>query len=247
MCNFVVLGSRLWEYRASGAEINRTVYTWHNGILQVLGENADGDLALHLIDEAGFEDILQLLPESTGHTVYMDVSSPFALLPKEFRLTDVNTADPEPRLIRLDETLYLSFPGDQNAVHAALPMYFIGKQAAGRSGQYLICLVLNGYCMLLYFKNGVCELANIYPAVSESEVLYYCLAVAKKTGQDIRQIRFEIFGNNAADILNAFHRFIPNVSLHRIQLPYSTGEYPPQAEVSYLLHQFLKCALPEEV
>jgi Protein of unknown function (DUF3822) len=245
------MAQRLWEYRKT-AELDHALLAsaYSGGIYQVMATDETGNLLLHIIEQVETEpQIEQILPNISSNRVTQMLSkNPFALLPKGFSQTQVPGWDSESVNISLSSQLSLAYPSTvKNTTHSIFPLYKYSVEQTKGHEHYMLCWVHDSLCSILYFRNGNCELANTYPAANESEILYFCMAAAKKAGADVRKVQFDILGDEVQSLLLAFQRYIPNAVAAKIELPYPAGEYPPQASISFLLYQFLTCELPEVV
>ncbi|MCC7297888.1 MAG: DUF3822 family protein [Bacteroidia bacterium] len=239
------MGNRLWEYRTTPTAESelQAAFCMVDGVFHFIQCNSEGGLALHIIEESSS------LPEmDLKSAIEMEFKTPFALLPKVFHETGIPGYTGITGNVSLDENTVLcsGISGTQAQVHVALPLYRHAKSIAEKSKNLVYCYAQNAYCFVFVFKNEICELANIYPAVNESEVMYFCMAGAKKSGLDVRQIDFVLLGNNTKTITAAFERFGIAIQPAPIELPYKLGEYPPYPAESFLLYQYLTCALPVE-
>jgi hypothetical protein len=244
------MARRLWEHRKS-VEFDGTllVYAWFENVFQLMCCDDSGKLLLHIIEESDTMPDPASFTSGTSHSaiIEMKMDEPFHLLPKGFRETAIGDASDTQRIQLLTENLFLSHPvHPHKSFHAALPLYLISSEKAAGHEFYVYCWVMGHTCTIFYYHNGVCELANIYPAMNESEVLYYCMAAVKLSGADVSKVQFDILGENNQPLIQAFQRYIPNANTARTELPYPAGEYPPHASVSYLLYHYLTCELPVE-
>lgn len=242
---------RLWEFRKnSDLSGNRLVYSLFDGVLQVMCTDDEGQILLHIIEEnstfPGPETFTGT--KHTGEVLQMLIAEPFALLPKVFSHSGLAAPASDTSVTKLSDSLYLAYPQTANpAFHAAVPLYLISHERAQRQNHYLFCWVQFPLCFVFYYRNGQCELANSYPVANDSEVLYFCMAAVKKSGTDIRNVKFEILGEDTKSLIQAFSRFVNTAENAKMELPYTAGEYPPHAPVSYLLYQYLTCELPEGI
>jgi hypothetical protein len=246
LCQF--MNKRLWEYRKS-SDLNHTqlVYTWNAGIFQLMCADDSGNLLLHIIEEAEhMPDPLNYTPGAKHASIKcMQIHRPFALFPKGFMQTMIPGNQQEQQIVAINDALYLTWQKtDEESIHAALPCIQISAENAIGKEYYLFCWTLNEICAYFFYKNGQCELANAYPVNSESELLYYAMAIAKKGGADVRKIHIQVLGDKIDALLQAFTRYAAHVSALQMELPYQAGEYPPFASVSHLLYHYLTCELP---
>lgn len=242
---------RLWEFRKNtDFSGNRLVYSLFEGVLQVMCADEEGQILLHVIEEnssfSGAETYTGA--KHSGEVLQMQIAAPFALLPKVFSHSGLAAPASETTVCKLSDSLYLAYPQTVTpGFHVAVPLFMISSERAQRQDHFLFCWVQFPLCFVFYFRNGQCELANSYPVANDSEVLYFCMAAVKKSGTDIRNVKYEILGEDTKSLIQAFGRFVNSAQNAQMELPYPAGEYPPHAPVSYLLHQYLTCELPEGI
>lgn len=242
------MGNRLWENRTAAAAKDGLHAAWclHEGVFHFIQCNDAGELTLHLIEERTDKPSVTDLPELQD-AAEMVISADFELLPKMFRDSGIPGFEGTTSLFSLDDDMHLcaGIREGQNAFHAIAPLYSHAKTMAAQQALLVYCYMIQTQCFVLVFRNGQCEMANCYPAANESEILYFCMAAAKKSEMDLKQTAFRILGNKTSDLLQSFERFHTIASPARIDLPYPAGEYPPHAAESYLLYHHLTCVLPE--
>lgn len=206
-----------------------------------------GNLLLHIIEEGEHRPDPLGFTAGAKHTSVkcMQIDTPFSLFPKGFIQTTIPGTKQEQQIQAVNDSLYLTWlKSDTDSFHAAFPCLQISAENAVGKEHYLFCWVLNDSCSYFFYKNGQCELANVYPVASESELLYYAMAIAKKGGADARKIQIQVLGDKIEALLQAFTRYATHVSAVQMELPYQAGEYPPFASVSHLLYHYLTCELP---
>ncbi len=245
--------TRFWESRkTSTLPGSRLAHYYHGGILYALALDAAGDISLHLIEENENPNCAENLIAETGCTnageMLFDV--PFVLVPEAFeksRFEGFPGLDVLSFTVEKGMHLQIAADGGRKCFHAAIPLYHIAKKNAEAYEYFVYTAVLQNHCLVHFFRNGKCELANVFPARNESEVLYFSVAPIKKAGLNVDQVRFEFLAeaDETTRILKTADRFLPHASISRIELPYPAGEYPPYAHIAFLLYQFLQCELPE--
>lgn len=244
------MGNRLWEYRSATAakEGLQSAWYFHEGVFQCIQCNSQGEIVLHIIEETHQKPSVSDIPEMS-HAEEMVLSSHFELVPKPFGNAGIPGFDGPITHKELDGDLNVSYGHDPSSksFHIVTPLYLQAKSLSAKNPFLVYCYVRNARCFVLLFKNGICEMANAYPAANESEVMYFCIAAAKKSEFDLKQTRFLVLGHKPAALLQSFERFRTDALPARVELPYPAGEYPPYAAESFLLYQYLTCALPAEI
>jgi hypothetical protein len=239
------MANRLWEFKNSAITgPQKLVHYFSAGIFQALACQATGELGLHIIEENAV-NARDLLSDAEAVEIKMDTH--FALVPKPFRDTAIPGFNGNSIIQKLDDTTYIRFEGNSGDAHIAIPLYFEAKKRAALKANYLLAFLHGDHCFVLFFRNGALELSNAYPVSNEAEVLYYCMAAVKKAAVDVRNMHFDILGNQTKDLLQVFGRFGGNAKNLQLELPYPTGEYPPFAAESFLLYQYLLCELPVDL
>lgn len=229
---------RLWEYRTqSPNEVTASLFSRQHGIAQLM-QFSDGTLLLHTIDEG------DSAASAPVNAVNLESDLPFTLLPEAFQDSGIPGWQGLTQKASLDGTVVCYAIEDKNSIHAALPLYKLAAEAA-KQGDVVYCYSKQDRCIVFVFRNGHCELANSYPVQGESEIMYFCLAAARKSGADLKQIQIKILGNDTRTLVQALERFGVQASSVQLELPYPAGEYPPYPAESFLLCQLLTCALPE--
>jgi Protein of unknown function (DUF3822) len=245
--------TRFWENRKSiNLQNTRLVYYSENGIQQALAIDVAGEIIFHIIEESTDDNSIErMLQETTCiNAGRMLISNPFMFIPEAFENTQFAGVEGDQTMTTLIEKgmcLRMANMPKEKSFHAIVPLYFIAKTEAEKNSNLVYTCSLNGYSLVLFFRNGKCEFANVFETKNEAEIMYFAVAPIKKAGLNVDQVRFEFLSDaaDARNILKAADRFLPNAGIARIELPYPAGEYPPHAVVSFLLYKYLQCELPE--
>lgn len=245
--------TRFWENRkSSNLENTRLVYCSEQGIQQLLAIDSATEIVFHIIEDGANDRTIQDIIIQTGciNAGKMLISNPFLLLPEAFENTQFEGLESNQTITTtIEKGICLRFEKlpNEKCFHAIIPLYFIAKTEAEKHTNFVYTCTLNGHSLVLFFRNGKCELANVFETKNEAEVMYFSVAPIKKAGLNVDQVRFEFLSDvsEARNILKAADRFLPNAGIARLELPYQAGEYPPHAVVSFLLYQYLLCELPE--
>lgn len=237
--------NRLWEYRNNQwTGDNRMVHYFSGNIYQALVCDQQGNLLYHIIEECDSPPPIETLKiVEAGEMLEMDFESPVQMQPGLFSEIEIPGASKNHRIQDLNAQLNFRYPGSK-AVHAFSSFFHEAEKCAKKYATYLQIFVHGKSCMIVFFRDGKCEIGNSYEVQNESEVLYYAMAVIKTSGVDVRKVKIELLSNSPEEYLKLFHRFVPEAQVLRIELPYETGQYPPYAAEAFLMHQFLVCELP---
>lgn len=239
----------LWEYRSGSARLNLRLAALINGdVLHMMAVNADKEIVEHYIVKnpgAGFE---AFVCNNLGikEPEWMDSTAPFELLPTGF--ADMHLPGLPPlkhcRKINAENTLC---SGVSHGFHAALPFYLKAASAAALYENYTGFWYNGNSVLVAFFQHGKCILFNQYATGNEAEALYFVLAPSEKADLPVSSVRIEVLCDSEFQkpLADAMSRFIPELALMKIELPYENGQYPPFLSESYLLYSYLTCALPE--
>ncbi len=246
--------SRLWNSRRAAILPNsRMVYFQRNGIFHALACDAAGEIALHIIEEnqdLGAASAL-LQQEGLSDAGLMLLDNPFILLPTAFENSDLpGFLPPTIKTTQVEKglTIKVGNCAAEKNFHAIVPLYYIAKESAEKHKQLVYSCLIDGVLLVLFFRNGLCELANVYKVKNDSDILYFSVAPVKKAGLTVDRVHFEFLAETEElkSLMRTVSRFLPDASAAKIDLPYIAGEYPPFAPIAFLMYQYLQCELPAE-
>jgi hypothetical protein len=229
---------RLWEYRIqSPNEASTTFYANLHGITQLMVFDQN-TLINHTITES------EQAPEAPEKSICLDAELPFTLIPDAFKETGIPGWEGATRRFPVEGAVLCYGSHAENSYHAAVPVYLLAQEAS-KQGDVVYCYCQQDRCIIFVFRGGQCELANSYPVQGESEIMYFCLAAAKKSGADLKQLQVKLLGNDTKTLVQALERFGVHAAAVQLELPYPAGEYPPYPAESFLLCQLHTCVLQE--
>ncbi len=246
--------STLWQYKHGDPETMEALVGYHaDSLSQLMGTSNEEGLHLHLIEQSADKSWLtgKLRENHASKKLLMNLDSRFMLEPVDMPELSLPGMLRNPiTRIKLDDEVQLCFETDPRSefeeVHVVYPLYRIALEKAADRKSYVLVYVRGPLAIVLFFLDGACQLANIYPVENESEALYFALAPLRKSGAALNETFLEILSSSdqAKGLLDTFQKFIPKAELIKFDLPYESDEYPPHAAEAWLLHYLCQCELP---